>query len=128
MTLGQLLKPQDLQRVQAKFSFDVASVPVEWGRSDGQFNRMASAVSDGLFSSTGYIRFDPSDFPRSEQIDMDDPLKRETVFHELYHLLQFRRGFWYRLKIKWWKLTKSYEDRPHEKEAHERGHSLANNW
>lgn len=126
-TLSQVFRPEDLQRLQAKFSFNVGEVPCEWGATDGQFNKMASAKSDGLFSSRGKIIFDPTDFPR-ESPDFGNALIRETIIHELIHIMQYRRGFFYRLQMKFWNATKKYLDRPHEKEAHEKGHIWAGEW
>lgn len=128
MTLDQILNTTDLPRVQNRFSFNIGSIPVEWNETDGQFNRMASAKSDGLFSSGGKILFDPADVPQGSNLNLSDPLVRETLFHELVHIEQYRRGLLYRLKIKVWKTFYKYEDRPHEKEAYTLGKQLAETW
>lgn len=123
-TLGQILNPVDLQRLQKHFAFNVASVRCEWGPTDGKFNRMASARSAGLFSSDGHIIFDPEDFPY-QWPDLGDPLVLETILHELKHLEQYKRGFIFRFKMKYWNSTLAYLERPHEKEAHEWANAVA---
>lgn len=124
MTLSQYLPQNLLSQLQPHFSFPIGEIPCEWGDSDGQLTRMASARSDGLFSSGGKIIFDPADLPQSGA-SWYNPLIVETVAHELTHIEQYRRGLFYRLKIKLWKQFLSYEKRPHEKEAFEKGKQLA---
>lgn len=127
-TLSQILRPEDLQKVQAKFNFPIGEVPCEWGPTDGPYKRMASARADNrLLSSRGKIIFDPADWPKAGA-DLGDVMIRETLFHELFHLSQYRRGMLYRIKMWWWNKTLPYEKRPHEIEAHKMGHELAQNW
>lgn len=127
MKLRDILKPIDLQKTQRFFNFDVGNIPCEWGKTDGQFNRMASAKSNSVFSSNGKIIFDPVDWPR-HHADFDNMLIREVLLHELVHIEQYRRGIAYRFKMKYWNRTMKYEERPHEKEAHQRGKQLAQIW
>lgn len=50
-------------------------------------------------------------------LDLTADADLETVFHELAHCEQARRGFWERLKMRWSNLVKSHGNRPHEREA-----------
>lgn len=88
-------------------------------------NRAASAKSKGLFSSEGELTFNPSFIPFVEA-DLGNPLVREIVLHELVHIEQFSRGFLYRLKLWYWRKFVTYEKRPSEIEAFNRGKELAN--
>ena len=114
--LRDILHPVYLQILNAHFPFDVGRVDCDWGDTDGAGNMGAGASSYGLFTKYGKITFDPADIPQSSDVDFT-PLIKEIVIHELIHIEQYRRGFFYRLKMWYWRKFVSYEKRPHEIEA-----------
>lgn len=126
MKLYEVLNASDLSKLNTFFSFDVGQVPCDFGSFDGVSGKGASAKSDGLFSDGGKITFDSSDVGNPP--DLNNYLVREIVCHELVHISQYRRGFFYRLKMRWWNWTKDYKDRPHELEAYVLGRQYAQAW
>lgn len=126
--LADLIPNNHLSWLQAHFpQIKVGEVTCSWtNKSDGRFNTMASAVSSSVFSSKGTLRLDPADFPPT--FSLGDPLLRETIVHELIHLEQMKRGFWYRLKMRFWNKTRKYEERPHEQEARTRAEAISQQW
>lgn len=124
MRLGDFLSQDHLRRTQRLFSFDVSAVNVAWGNSDGPSKVCARTSGGGLFSDSAAITFDPADVPAGQRINMDDLLIRETVLHELVHVEQLNRGFFYRLKMKLWRKFCAYDERPHEIEAYTKSRAM----
>jgi hypothetical protein len=125
VTLRDLLTPDDLARVRARFSWDVGGIDIVYGPIDGTLNVMGTTIGN-LLSPMRVILLDSADVPLLDRrLDLRDPLALETVFHELCHADQ-ARTLWGRLKSWWWRKTLPYEQRPHEIEAREKAHSWAN--
>lgn len=124
--LDEIIPTSDVQKLSAFFGFDAGEIDCEWKPiSDGPLQVMASCQSEGLFSSKSTLLFDPSDFPH-RQFTLQDPLTREVVAHEVCHAQQNLRGFWQRLKHRWWNRTiKDHGQRPHEAEAYDQGKRFA---
>lgn len=131
--LRDLLSGEDITSLSALFGSKVLDTPATIEPIDGEL-KVCGTTSGSLWSSDSTIRFDSADIKMAytsdesnyhgirisvarEVIDLKDAATRRTVLHELHHVKQRQRGFFYRLKMKWWNLTKKYESRPHETEA-----------
>ena len=123
---------RDITSLSALFGSKVLDTPATIEPIDGEL-KVCGTTSGSLWSSDSTIRFDSADIKMAytsdesnyhgirisvarEVIDLKDAATRRTVLHELHHP-NSASGFFYRLKMKWWNLTKKYESRPHETEA-----------
>lgn len=124
--LHQILKPKHFQVLKQVFSsLNLDKVEVRYVDSDGPFGKMAS-VKGTIFGYPSIIYLDPADFPPGLLVDLSTT-QALVLCHELHHLVQ-AQSFWYRIKMWWWRLTKSYEDRDHEKDAHSKDDFLLQMW
>lgn len=126
MRLRDIISADDMAKIARHYTFDAGAVECEYIAGDGALNTAGTARSRGLFTSDCVVLLDSTDI--SNPVNMADPVQRETILHELVHVGQFRRGFWYRLKMRWWNKTRSYRDRPHEAEAYRVAGTLAAEW
>lgn len=129
MILSTLLKPTDRDQLQRIFpALDLATITIELRDKDGP-GGVIGWVPGSLWEPDRVILIDDSDL-RLEGgfIDFSDPVMLEMMAHELTHLEQGLRGFWYRLKMWFWRKFYSYEKRPHEIEAYAKGREIALNY
>lgn len=132
--LRYCVSAEDGLKIQSLFKKvpDILAVEVQFRAIDGDY-AVGGVTKSSLFSSRAYIILDTADVKTTMEngmrhIDMRDPQTRHIVLHELAHVEQIKRGFLYRLKMKWWRLTKSYDSRPHELEADRKASELASLW
>ena len=126
MRMGAMFSTIDLAVIQSHFTWNIAPIQIDISKSDGEGGNRGSSPAN-IFKVRSKIYLDTSDVPIQNGIfNIEDPRALETVYHELIHCDQDRRGFFYRLKMAFWRLTKPYEKRPHEIEARAIARVLAN--
>lgn len=125
--LAQILQPRDYEALKLVFpSLNLDRVEIRYStESDGPLGKMAW-VKGTIFGYPPIIYLDPADFQPGLLVDPNSD-QALVLCHELHHLVQ-AQSFWYRIKMWWWRLTKSYEDRDHEKDAHSKDDFLLQMW
>ena len=112
MKLSQFLLKEELAWISALFSFDLNEIEVVVQDIDGP------GVILGQFklSNKNTIYLDAQDLQSMLRGDI-----LETVIHELKHAEQYRRGFFYRFKMRCWNAWASFfgGTPPHEQEAYD---------
>jgi len=142
--LRNFLSQKDATYISALFGSEALDVPVTIEPIDGHL-MVCGTTTGNVWSSASRIKFDSADVkmtytsdesvypgirisvPR-EVLDLNDAVTRQTVLHEITHVKQRQRGLFYRLKMKWWNMTKKYESRPHEIEARGQAELLSYRW
>jgi hypothetical protein len=118
MKLVTFLDPASLGDLQQGFDFDVRNIELELVAKDGP-NGVAGFVQSNLLFPSKTIQLDKDDVHLLNGVLQPTPWVMHIIYHELVHIEQSRRGFFYRLKMKFWR-KRPYDQRPHEKEAFER--------
>jgi len=135
MILSTLLKPSDRDQFQRVFpALDLAQIAIELRDDDGP-GGVGGRAPGSIWRPRDTIRLDRADFHLVDGLlDLSHPAKAELLAHELTHIEQSMRGFWWRLKMWFWKTFLPYDEktgktsRPHELEAYARAAEIRANW
>lgn len=128
MKLTEVLTIDDLSKLQRFFPFSLVDLEVVLEDRDGP-GGMGGRVKPSILKPSKVLYLDKMDMKFSGQyLDMSDLVTREIVAHETTHVEQNMRGFFYRLKMWFWRTFITYEERPHEKEAYLKAQSIRAAW
>lgn len=114
-----------LSRQPELAGLDVGGVPLRFEARDGAGGSEGRTRPNSISSSWREIVLDPADIP--QPLNWEDGRTRVVLCHEYRHCWQ-ALSFWRRVRIWWDNLTQPYEERWHERDAHEVGNRLAARW